>query len=386
MFFTQEDYRKIEQYLKASGKKDTDLPPIGEMNLQEDDLITIVHNGINYKVFLRKLIAAIGPSDDSVKTVHSINVSFITDEDTSLSRFVKYSTAQEAFAAVPSKYRFPGIGITWIDTNNIWKTYQFIGTSSEEWGNIEAYIPYNLANEIHENTGLNPGDPEYIEDSAEIGVTQRLLQQKIRDINTVCSNLQTQIDALNIDKITVNLSVSPSTVFVGGTYTITLTATSSVAAQYITIKHNGADMQVGSGTSFTINATVEATASGTETYSAVFTINGVTKTVSKTLSKVNKIYYGVGTENSYSGVDTPKSIQTNANGSYTFTTTTENKYAYILVPYAMSAINLNNVKLESGFGYNLTLITDNATIDNARYRVYRSAENAANESFTVVIS
>lgn len=207
-----------------------------------------------------------------------------------------------------------------------------------------------------------------------------------KEVDSICDDLQEQIDALNVDKATVNLSVSPSTVFVGGTYTITLTATSSVAAQYITIKHNGTDMQVGSGTSFTINATVEATTSGTESYSAVFTINGVTKTVSKTLTKVNKIYYGVGTENSYDGVNTPKSIQTNANGSYTFITTSENKYAYILVPYAMSAINLNNVKLESGFGYNLTLITDNATIDNARYRVYRSAENAANESFTVIIS
>ena len=206
------------------------------------------------------------------------------------------------------------------------------------------------------------------------------------EVDSICDDLQEQIDALNVDKATVNLSVSPSTVFVGGTYTITLTATSSVAAQYITIKHNGTDMQVGSGTSFTINATVEATASGTESYSAVFTINGVTKTVSKTLTKVNKIYYGVGTENSHGGVDTPKGIQTNANGSYDFTTTADKRYAYILQPYAMSAINLNNVKLESGFGYNLTLITDNATIDNARYRVYRSAENAANESFTVVIS
>ena len=209
---------------------------------------------------------------------------------------------------------------------------------------------------------------------------------KIDNISDICDDLQEQIDALNIDKATVNLTVSPSTVFVGGTYTVTLTATSSVAASSITLKHNGADMQIGEGTSFTINATVEATTSGTESYSAVFTINGVTKTVSKTLTKVNKIYYGVGTENSYDGVNTPKSIQTNANGSYTFITTSENKYAYILVPYAMSAINLNNVKLESGFGYNLTLITDNVTIDNARYRVYRSAENAANESFTVVIS
>lgn len=229
-----------------------------------------------------------------------------------------------------------------------------------------------------------------------VGDLDETIKEAIRDlvadvysreeVDSICDDLQEQIDALNVDKATVNLSVSPSTVFVGGTYTITLTATSNVAASSITLRHNGADMQVGSGTSFTINATVEATASGTESYSAVFTINGITKTVSKTLSKVNKIYYGVGTENSYSGVDTPKSIQTNANGSYQFDTTSENKYAYILVPYAMSAINLNNVKLESGFGYNLTLITDNATIDNARYRVYRSAENAANESFTVVIS
>ena len=167
------------------------------------------------------------------------------------------------------------------------------------------------------------------------------------EVDSICDDLQEQIDALNVDKATVNLSVSPSTVFVGGTYTITLTATSSVAASSITLKHNGADMQIGEGTSFTINDTLEAAASGTESYSAVFTINGATKTVSKTLSKVNKIYYGVGTENSYDGVNTQKSIQTNANGSYTFTTTTENKYAYILVPYAMSAINLNNVKLES---------------------------------------
>lgn len=229
-----------------------------------------------------------------------------------------------------------------------------------------------------------------------VGDLDETIREAIRDlvadmysreeVDSICDDLQEQIDALNVDKATVNLSVSPSTVFVGGTYTITLTATSSVAAQYITIKHNGTDMQVGSGTSFTINATLGAAASGTETYSAVFVINGVTKTVSKTLTKVNKIYYGVGTENSYDGVDTPKSIQTNANGSYYFTTTSDKKYAYILQPYAMSAINLNNVKLESGFGYNLTLITDNATIDNARYRVYRSAENAANESFTVVIS
>lgn len=228
-----------------------------------------------------------------------------------------------------------------------------------------------------------------------VGDLDETIKEAIRDlvadvyskeeVDSICDDLQEQIDALNVDKATVNLSVSPSTVFVGGTYTITLTATSSVAAQYITVKHNDADMQVGSGTSFTINATVEATTSGTESYSAVFTINGATKTVSKTLTKVNKIYYGVGTENSYGGVNTPKSIQTNANGSYDFTTTADKRYAYILQPYAMSAINLSNVKL-GGFGYNLTLITDNATIDNARYRVYRSAENAANESFTVMIS
>lgn len=188
MFFTQEDYRKIVEYLRLNSYKDTDLPSIGEMNLQDEDIITIVHNGINYKVPLRKFIAAIGSSEDTVKTVHSINVSFITDEGESLSRFVKYSTIEEAIAAVPVKYRFPGIGITWVDTNNTWKTYQFKGTSVEQWDDLSQFIPYNLANEIHENEGLNPGDPEYIEDSSEVGVTQRLLQQKVQEIKTILSN------------------------------------------------------------------------------------------------------------------------------------------------------------------------------------------------------
>lgn len=182
MFFTQEDYRKIVQYLRLNSYKDTDFPSIGEMNLQDEDIITIVHNGVNYKVPLRKLIAAIGSSEDTVKTVHSINVSFITDEGETLTRFVKYSTTEEAINAVPAKYRFPGIGVTWVDTNNVWKTYQFKGTSAEQWDDLSQFVPYNLADEIHENEGLNPGDSGYIEDSSEVGVTQRLLQEKVLEL------------------------------------------------------------------------------------------------------------------------------------------------------------------------------------------------------------
>ena len=59
MFFTQEDYRKIGEYLKLNSYKDTDLPLLEREDIDIDnDIMTIVHNGKNYKISLQKLIAA----------------------------------------------------------------------------------------------------------------------------------------------------------------------------------------------------------------------------------------------------------------------------------------------------------------------------------------
>ena len=51
MFFTQEDYRKIEEYLKQNSKKDTDFKQLLQSEiLADDDVVAIVHKGTNYKV------------------------------------------------------------------------------------------------------------------------------------------------------------------------------------------------------------------------------------------------------------------------------------------------------------------------------------------------
>lgn len=211
---------------------------------------------------------------------------------------------------------------------------------------------------------------------------------KSQGIKSALDTLNGKINAIIGGNATLSLSVSPTSIFANTNASITVTAIASIQATNINIKKGGTVVQSGSNTtSINYTETVTLNSGETITYSTEGVINGVTKTVSnKTVRAYDKIYYGVGTENSYSGITIYQSIRTNAAGTYTFNITSENQYAYILEPYAMTAINLNNVKLDSGFGYNLQLISDNDTIDGVRYRVYRSAANAAGESFNVVIS
>lgn len=211
---------------------------------------------------------------------------------------------------------------------------------------------------------------------------------KSQGIKNALDTLDRRIDAIIGSNATLNLSVSPVSIFANTSALVTVTATASIQATSINIKKDGTTVQNGSNTtSINYTETITLSSGETITYSAECVVNGVTKAVSnKTVKAYNKIYYGVGTENNYSGITTYQSIRTSAAGTYTFNITSENQYTYILEPYAMTAINLNNVKLDSGFGYNLQLISDNDTIDGVRYRVYRSAANAAGESFNVLIS
>lgn len=51
MFFTQDDYKKIKQYLEQNAKMDTDFSELSENDIViQDDIVAIVHNGQNYKI------------------------------------------------------------------------------------------------------------------------------------------------------------------------------------------------------------------------------------------------------------------------------------------------------------------------------------------------
>ena len=58
MFFTQEDYRKIEEYLKQNSKKDTDFASLDANDITSEDSLSIVHNQENRKVNIYDLLSS----------------------------------------------------------------------------------------------------------------------------------------------------------------------------------------------------------------------------------------------------------------------------------------------------------------------------------------
>ena len=238
--------------------------------------------------------------------------------------------------------------------------------------------------------GLLAGKQDVIGDLAAIrdGASSGNTAVQPAGLQSAVDTLNARIDAIIGGNATLSLSASPASIFANTSTQITVTATASIQASSIVVKKGGSTVRSGSNTtSVTFTESLSLSGGASVSYSADGVINGVNKSASsKTVRAYNKIYYGVGAENSYEGVTSYQSIRSSAAGTYAFNPVSGKQYAYILVPYAMSAINLNNVKLDSGFGYNLQLISDNVTIDSARYRVYRSAANAVGESFNVVIS
>ena len=58
MFFTQEDYRKIEEYLKQNSKKDTDFKSLDAKDITPEDYLAIVHDLQNRKVNVFDLLSS----------------------------------------------------------------------------------------------------------------------------------------------------------------------------------------------------------------------------------------------------------------------------------------------------------------------------------------
>ena len=54
MFFTKEDFRKIEEYLKLNSRKDTDFPELN-ITLNKDVILAGVYNNRNIRFFLQNL-------------------------------------------------------------------------------------------------------------------------------------------------------------------------------------------------------------------------------------------------------------------------------------------------------------------------------------------
>lgn len=190
--------------------------------------------------------------------------------------------------------------------------------------------------------------------------------------------------------VTVSLSTSVNTVFARTPINIILTATSSVIANKITINTTPV---TSINNSKTLSHTFELTPIvGNNSYTATFEYNGVpSKTASKTITGVDKIYYGLGTESmqDYDSISTYCPIRTNPIGVTMEFIPTIGNYCYILLPTSMGNTDYSEkIKIESsGLGYSMDRLSETITKDGTTYYVYKGNEpNRTTDNFKLIIT
>lgn len=120
MYFTQEDYKKIENWLHRNSVKDTEfqeaLPFTGK------EIVTVVQDGHNRKVNIQEFINQLykyGVRDflNVTNTYRANNI-----------------TLKEAISLIPAEARKEGQVITFLNTDGNWEIYQFTGKLNQ-WNN-----------------------------------------------------------------------------------------------------------------------------------------------------------------------------------------------------------------------------------------------------------
>lgn len=152
MFFTQEDYRKIEKWLLANSRKDTDF--VGAATpLDGSETVAIVQNGKNVNATIDALVEKLfllGVAD------------FLNVTD-------KYEQPAipliQAISLIPFRHRKIGQVITFLNEDNKWVMYQFQGSSLTQWNNptqwvdvIGSAITGELVPDEEDLTGIKEGD------------------------------------------------------------------------------------------------------------------------------------------------------------------------------------------------------------------------------------
>lgn len=156
MFFTQEDYRKIEKWLLANSKKDTDF--VGAATpLTGTETIAFVQDGHNVKVLLNDLtkqLFLLGASD-------FLNITDKYGES--------YITLSQAISLIPYKSRKTGQVITFLNEEGKWVIYQFRGTAKNQWNNLTLWVDIiksivvdSILPDEEDLTGVRIGSNEYL--------------------------------------------------------------------------------------------------------------------------------------------------------------------------------------------------------------------------------
>lgn len=125
MFFTTDDYKKIQQWLLANSIKDTEFNE-ARVPFGTEETITIVQDNQNKKIFLSDFVNQIFGlgAPDFINIDHKCNSS--------------NNSLEEAIKLIPSRARKTGQVITFTDSNGAWKVYQFRGALNQ-WNIIDQW-------------------------------------------------------------------------------------------------------------------------------------------------------------------------------------------------------------------------------------------------------
>lgn len=151
MFFTQEDYRKIQDWLSRNSSKDSELLEATPLNGNE--IISIVQANHNKKISIKDFV-------NQIFKVGSPDFFNVTDK-----LEAPYITLEEAISMLPTKAKKQGQVITFLNKNGNWDVYQFIGANNQcnipdKWNNIFDIDKYIIDSLLPDEEDLTKTEPD----------------------------------------------------------------------------------------------------------------------------------------------------------------------------------------------------------------------------------
>ena len=144
MFFTQEDYRKIYDWIKVHSIKDSEFSDSKPLDGRET--ITVVQQGYNVKFILQDFLEQLA----LLNIPDFVNVTERYD--------LKYISLFEATKAIPYRSRKIGQVITFLDEDGNWKIYQFRGEKGNQWNILTLWV--DILEEIIDKGSIIPDEED----------------------------------------------------------------------------------------------------------------------------------------------------------------------------------------------------------------------------------
>lgn len=147
MHFTQEDYRKIEQWLYQRSARDSEFPTVDKLNGRER--IPIVQDNKNKVIEI----------DDFINQISSLGLTDLYN--VTLHTKQTCTNLDKAISLVPTDQRKLGLIITFYNECGQWVIYQFTGKALNQWNNPSLWNNI-IKDAIDEQYIMHPDDEDIV--------------------------------------------------------------------------------------------------------------------------------------------------------------------------------------------------------------------------------